>query len=280
MRFNKIAIIGVGLMGGSIALAARRKKLAKEIVGVCRREVSRRKALKFRAVNKATLDLKQGTSGADLVIIAAPVGKIVNLARRAAKFMKKGAILSDVGSAKRDIVKKIEKFTNYKTHFVGSHPMAGSDKTGVENASADIFNKALVIITKTKNSDKKSIATLRKFWERLGCRVLILSPQRHDRLASLASYLPHVVSFVLSSSQTKDSVKIAGGSLKDTTRVASSEAELWKDIFLLTQAQTLKAIRIFSNNLKALEKALKAKDEKALTKFLERARRIRGQIKE
>ncbi len=280
MRFNKIAIIGVGLMGGSIALAAKRKKLAKEIMGVCRREVSRRKALKFRAVNKATLNLEEGISGADLVILAAPVGKIVNLAKKAAKFMQRGAILTDVGSTKRDSVKKIEKFANYKTHFVGSHPMAGSDKAGVENASADIFNKALVIITKTKNTDKQSIATLKRFWQELGCRVLIVSPQRHDRLASLASYLPHVVSFALSSSQTKDSVKIAGGSLKETTRVASSEAELWKDIFLSAQAPTLKAIRIFSNNLKTLEKALKAKNEKALIKFLKRAKRIRGQIKE
>lgn len=278
--FKKIAIVGVGLIGGSIGLAVKKKLLAKEVIGVTRRESSRRKALKFKAVDKATLNLREAVKDADLVIIAAPVGRIVSLAKSCARFMKKSAILSDVGSSKKYIVQKIEKFAAKKINFVGTHPMAGSDKSGVENADSAIFNGTTVIITKTKNTDKKSFAVLAGFWRRLGSRVISLSPEKHDRYISLASYLPHVVSFALSASQTKNSLNLAGGGLKDTTRVASSNPDLWKDIFLSTRTQTLSAIRIFLKNLKELEKALKKKDKKALKRFLNRARIFREQIKE
>lgn len=278
--FNKIAIVGVGLMGGSIGLAVKKKRLARKVIGVARRKSSLRKAVKFKTVDKATLNFKEGISGADLVIIAVPVGKIAGLAEKAVRFMKKGAILTDVGSTKKDIVEELEKFAKPRVNFVGSHPMAGSDKSGAENADSSIFDKnALVVITKTKNTDKKSISILKRFWMNLGCRILILSPEKHDKLASLASYLPHVVSFALSSSQTKDSIKLAAGSLKDTTRVASSDPELWKDIFLSARGLTLRAIRTFSNSLSALEKALRKKDQKAVKKFLKRARNIRSRIK-
>lgn len=276
--FKKITIVGVGLIGGSIGLAAKRKKLARKIVGVCRREVSKKKALKYKAVGIATLDLKNAVKDADLVIIACPVGKVISLAETCIKSMKKGAILSDVASSKENIVRKIEKLAGEKVNFIGSHPMAGSDKSGVENASRDLFKSAALILTKTKKTNKNSLARLTKFWKNLGCRVFALSPEDHDRHISFASYLPHVVSYTLSGSQTDNSIKFAGGSLRDTTRVSQSDTDLWKDIFLFSKERTLKSIRVFSKNLKAFERALGRKDGKAIKKFLNRAKKIRGKI--
>ena len=277
--FKKIAIVGVGLIGGSIGLAAKRKKLAVEIIGVCRRKSSLQKALKFKAVDKATLNFKKGVAGADLVIIATSVNKIVKLAEKSIKFMKKGAILTDVGSAKEYIVRKIEKLAGKKVNFIGTHPMAGSEKSGVENASGDIFDGAPLVITKTRNTNKKSITSLKKFWESLGCRVFVLAPKRHDKEISLISYLPHVVSSAIAVSQVKPSLRLAAGSLKSTTRVSSSDPELWRDIFLLTRDPLLKSIKKFLRNLKTLEKAIRRKDKKAIKKFLDRAKKISDSIR-
>lgn len=276
--FNKIAIIGVGLMGGSIGLACKKRKIADKIIGVCRRATSAKKAIKFKAVDEVTLDLKKGVKNADLVVIASSVGKIEPLASKAVKFMKEGAILTDVGSSKSLIVKKLEKITSTKINFIGSHPMAGSDKSGVWNAGADIFLGATLILTKTNRTNKKSLSILKKFWENIGCNVIILSPERHDRHASFASYLPHLVSFALASSQTKDSLKFAAGSLKSTTRVASSDPELWKDIFLSARKPTLKAIKVFSSNLLKLEKAIRNNDGRALETFLNSSKKISDSI--
>jgi prephenate dehydrogenase len=276
--FKKITIVGVGLIGGSIGLAVKKKKLAGEVIGVARRESSRKKALKFKAVDKATLDLAGAVKDADLVIIASPVGKIADLAHAALKFMKKGAILTDVGSTKRDIVRQVEKFANKKVHFVGAHPMAGSEKTGVENATPFIFERAPLIITKTKNTNKRALRRVRAFWGRLGCRTFVISPQKHDVDISLASYLPHVVSFALSSSGTKDSLKFAASSLKDMTRVSASSPELWKDILLSAGPSVLESIRVFSGQLKTLEKAIRQKDKEKVKEFLTKAKRMREKL--
>ncbi len=272
--FDKIAIIGVGLIGGSIGLAAKKRRLAKEIVGVCRRESSRRRAIKSKAVDRATLDLPEAVKGADLVVIASPVGKVTEIAGACAGCMKKNSILTDVGSSKEPIVKAIEKLVSKKVNFIGAHPMAGSDKSGVENARADIFKNAVCILTKTRRADRKALLRLKRFWKSLGSRVLVLSPEEHDMRASLASYLPHAVSYALSLTQNGRSVKLAAGSLKDMTRVASSDPGLWKDIFLLSGGSVLRAVVSFAKNLKKLEIAIKRRDEKMILKLLRRAKKM------
>lgn len=236
------------------------------------------KALKFKAVDGATLNLKRGIADADLVIIATPVGRIIDMARSSVKFMKKGAILTDVGSTKKHIVENIEKFADKKVNFIGTHPMAGSEKSGVENATSDIFNNALLIITKTKKTNRNSLARLKKFWKSLGCLVFVLSPQKHDKDVSLVSYLPHVVSSALVVSQIKDSLKLAAGSFKDMTRVSSSDPKLWKEILLSSPDSVLKSVKLFSINLALLQKAVAKRDEKVVKKFLERAKQIRDSV--
>lgn len=278
--FSKITIVGVGLIGGSIAKACRKKKLAGEIICVFRRKSSLSKARRCKVVDKATLLLREGVKDSDLVILAVPVGKIEALARKSIMFMKKGAILTDVGSTKAHIVREAEKAAGKKVKFIGTHPMAGSEKSGVRNASADIFKGAPLIITKTPRSDRKAMSLLAAFWRKLGCNIFVLSPAVHDEQISLNSYLPHAVSYSLSASQTGASVRLAAGGLKDTTRVSSSDTNLWKDIFISARKSVLKSISIFLAELKTLEKAIKKRDEKKIKHFLNRAKKIRNQIKQ
>ena len=182
MMFKRITIIGLGLIGGSLALAIKEKKLAKEIAGVSRRKSTIREALKNKIVDSGTLDLEDGVKDSDLIIIATPVFKIVSIAKRVAPFLKKGAILTDAGSTKRYIVRSIEKALPKGIDFVGSHPIAGSERSGIQSANKDLFKNACCILTKSNYTNPKAIGKVKKFWEALGMEVIIMRPQTHDRL--------------------------------------------------------------------------------------------------
>ncbi len=276
--FKKITIIGLGLIGGSLALAIKEKKLAKEIAGVSRRKSTIDRAIKNKIVDFATLDLKSGVKDSDLVIISTPVLKIAEIAKSIAPFLRKGAILTDAGSTKRCVVKDIEKAKLKDIYFVGSHPIAGSEKSGIKYADKDLFKRACCILTKTKNTDPKAVAMLKKFWGRLGMRVVIMPPDTHDRLLSRMSHLPHAVSVSLANSAGKDGLKFAAGGFKDTTRIASGEPELWKDIFFTNRDNLIKDIKILKKELLKIETALKSNNSRAILKLLSRAKSIRDSL--
>lgn len=276
--FKKITIIGLGLIGGSLALAIKEKKLAKEITGVSRRKSTIDRAIKNKIVDFATLDLKSGVKDSDLVIISTPVLKIAEIAKSIAPFLRKGAILTDAGSTKRCVVKDIEKAKLKDIYFVGSHPIAGSEKSGIKYADKDLFKRACCILTKTKNTDPKAVAMLKKFWGGLGMRVVIMPPDTHDRLLSRISHLPHAVSVSLANSAGKDGLKFAAGGFKDTTRIASGEPELWKDIFFTNRDNLIKDIKILKKELLKIETALKSNNSRAILKLLSRAKSIRDSL--
>jgi prephenate dehydrogenase len=276
--FKKITIIGLGLIGGSLALAIKEKKLAKEIAGVSRRKSTIDRAIKNKIVDFATLNLKDGVKDSDLVIITTPVFKIAAIAKAIAPFLKKGAILSDAGSTKRRVVKDMEKARRKGIYFVGSHPVAGSEKSGIEYANKDLFKRACCILTKTKNTNPKAVAKLRKFWVGLGMRVVIMPPDTHDRLLSRISHLPHAVSVSLANSAGKDGLKFAAGGFKDATRIASGEPELWKDIFFTNRDNLIKDIEILKKELLKIEAALKSNNSRDLLKLLSRAKSIRDSL--
>ena len=165
--FHKITIIGVGLSGGSIGLAAKKARVAKEVVGIFRRRSTLRKALKAKAVDWGTLDFQKGTLDADLVIIATPVGSIAAMAKKAMPFMKRGAILTDVGSVKTPIVREVEKILSEGVTFVGGHPMAGSEKTSVVYARDALFRGSLCILTETRRTEGRALRKVAKFWKAL-----------------------------------------------------------------------------------------------------------------
>ncbi len=269
--FNKVAIIGTGLIGGSIALAIKKKDLALRIVGVSRHRNTLIWARKCRAIDNGSQDLSI-IRDADLVILATPVNTILNLAKEISNFIREDTIVTDVGSTKKEIVSKLSKiFPNY----VGSHPLAGSEKRGVTNAEAGIFKGSLCILTPVESTPPKVLKKINNLWSRLGARVVFLSPDTHDRILSFVSHLPHAVAFSLIKAVPDKYLKFGATGLKDSSRIALSDSRLWADIFLSNRKDILKSIESFQNNLSRIKSAINKRDQEALIKFLKEAQKKR-----
>ena len=272
--FNKVAIVGTGLIGGSIALAIKKKRLAKVVVGVSRHKKTLLLAKKIMAIDKGSQELNI-IKDADLVILATPVDTIINLAAKIYPFVKKGCIVSDVGSTKREIVSKLERIF---PRYIGSHPLAGSEKRGVVNANPSIIKGSLCILTPTKNTDKEALEKIKRLWSELGARVAFLPPDAHDKILSFVSHLPHLVVFSLIDIIPKEYLRLASSGLKDTTRIAASDSEIWCDIFLSNQKNILKSIGLFQNNLSRIKSAIQRKDKKLLNKIIKEAKKKRNSL--
>lgn len=273
-KFNKVAIIGVGLIGGSIGLAIKKNGCAREVVGVFRRKRTLKRALKHKAVDKGVMDVGHGVKNADFIIIASPVHLIPYLAAEALKKAKPGAIITDAGSTKEWIVKKIEGLLKDHPgiHFVGSHPMAGSEHAGVEFAKSDLFEGSPCIVTRTARTDQKAIAKVAGFWRSIGGRVKVMSPAEHDRTTALISHLPHVVAFSLAGAVPGEEMMCAAEGFKDTTRVASSDPELWADIFLTNRKALLSAGAMFNKYYARLLKAISKNDRRMTVNILKHSK--------
>ncbi|MEI6863634.1 MAG: prephenate dehydrogenase/arogenate dehydrogenase family protein [Candidatus Omnitrophota bacterium] len=276
MRFNRITIIGVGLIGGSIGLAIKKKRVANEVVGVFRHSSTMRKALAKRAVDRATMSIAEGVKGADIIIIASPVSSIPALVREAMKYAKPGAIITDVGSTKSWVMKEIAKIKIPKdsASFVGSHPMAGSEHAGVEFARSDMLEGSPCIVVRSMRANK-ALGKIAGFWKSLGAKVSIMTSEEHDRAIALVSHLPHIVAFSLAASVPQNILKYAAEGFKDTTRVASSDPKLWADIFLSNRVQVLQSARAFEASYKDLIKALSNGSYGRVAKILGMAKRKR-----
>jgi prephenate dehydrogenase len=274
--FNKIAIIGVGEIGGSIGLASR-KRLAKKVVGICRRKVSALKAIKSGAVDSVTLNIKKGIEDADLIILATPVGKIVELGLKAGSYAERGALITDVGSTKKYIVENLEKELPGKVEFVGSHPMAGSEKGGPLNAEKGLFKKHDCFVTKTKNTDKRALKRIKKFWRSLGARAIEISPEEHDRIVARISQMVHIVASGLVTT-CEDSLKYAASGFRDTTRIAKSDSSLWKDICVTNSDYIAKSLRELVRILNKFSKAISRKDAAMIEAMLEEAGKLRRRL--
>ncbi|MBU1871594.1 MAG: prephenate dehydrogenase/arogenate dehydrogenase family protein, partial [Candidatus Omnitrophica bacterium] len=218
--FNKVAIVGVGLIGGSIGLAIKKRKLAGEVLGISRRSKTIKAGLKRGAIDRGFFDLSIA-SEADLVVLAAPVNSIINTGRKLSAVIKPGALVVDTGSSKKEIVAALAKIL---PGFVGAHPLAGSEKQGVINAHADLFKGSLCILTPTDKTRKHALTKIRRFWVQLGASVICLSPSRHDKLVSCISHLPHLVAFSLIHSIPRRNLFLAASGFRDTTRIALSDA--------------------------------------------------------
>ena len=280
MKFNRITIIGVGLIGGSIGLAVKKRRLAKEVVGVFRRNSTMRKALSKRAIDRATMNIEEGVRGADIIIIASPVYSIPDLVYEAMKYAKSGAIITDVGSTKTWVTKEVAKLKKMRVSisFVGSHPMAGSEHAGVEYARPDLLEGSPCIVTRSIDTDGKALSKISGFWKSLGARVSVMTPGEHDKAIALVSHLPHVVAFSLAASVPLDMLKYAAEGFKDTTRVASSDPRLWADIFLSNREEVLRSARAFEASYRNLVKALSAGSYSQVTKLLGKAKIRRDKI--
>jgi prephenate dehydrogenase len=259
VRWKKITIVGVGLLGGSLGLAIKRRRLAREVAGFVRRRASLKDCKRAGAVDYATTDLLAAVSGADLVILCTPLAQMRSLVKQMLPALKRGAIVTDVGSVKACVVRELESLVaKAGAHFVGSHPMAGAEKTGVSAARADLFQCAACVVTPTRNTNKSALKKIEGFWNAVGGRVLRLFPEAHDILVSRSSHLPHVVasvlaSFVLDSKRPKAQSLLCANGFRDTTRIASGSPEMWRDIVLANREQLRVALDEFVRELQTVQ---------------------------
>ena len=277
-RFDKITIVGVGLIGGSIGLAIKNKKLAHQVVGVGHRQNSINRAIKLKTIDRGTLNLREGVKDADIVILATPVLTIPKLAKKIKNFLKTGCVVTDVGSVKSYVVKELGKVLPRGVHFVGGHPMAGSEKRGVEKARNDLFKDSICILTKTEKTNVKSLKIIKALWLALGAKVVILPPGLHDRIVSEISHLPHMVAFSILNSIDKRSLAFASSGFYDATRIASSDTRIWKDIAISNKAEIAKSISKFKESISLLEKAVRKQDSKKLLRIFRDAKKKREML--
>ncbi|MFH1836563.1 MAG: prephenate dehydrogenase [Candidatus Omnitrophota bacterium] len=280
MKFKKIAIIGMGLIGGSVGKALIKKSIAKEVAGICRREVSLEKARKEGALTEGYVnDYARALLGAEIIIIATPVHTIKEVLEELGNTLKdKGVLVTDAGSTKKEIVKFAEKFKE-KFSFIGSHPLAGSEKTGVENSSENLFGGSVCVLTPDGTVDAKHERSLSGLWEALGARVILMTPEEHDKNLAVSSHLPHVAAFALAG-MLKENInkEVFATGFKDTTRIASSDPKIWSDIFATNSGNVLEAIKKYKAILSEIEENIKKNDTEKLRKKLEVYKRLRDEL--
>ena len=283
MHWQKIALIGVGLLGGSLGLAVKQRKLAVKVDGHVRRTVSIGECERLGVVDHATRDVGMAVKNADLVILCTPLGKMKELTREFIPQLKRGAIVTDVGSVKGSVVEELEPLIAAAgAHFVGSHPMAGGEKMGVSAARADLFQGAICLVTPTPRSNAEAVLKVEEFWRDLGCIGVRISPSQHDDLVSRSSHLPHVVAaelanYVLSPAHPKEQALVCANGFRDTTRIASGSPEMWRDIALANRKNLSRVLGVFIEDMVEFRLALDNGDAKQIEEFFENAKARRDQ---
>lgn len=278
--FERVTIAGVGLIGGSLALAARAAGLIGEVVGYGRTEDNLQVARRRGIVDRYSQDIVEAARDTDLLLLAVPVNVMAALVHACAPVLRAGAVVSDVGSVKARVVQEVEAVLPAAVSFVGAHPIAGSERSGAAAAFAELFQGSRCIITRGRCAEPSAVAKIRALWEGVGMRVDEMDPAQHDQMLAWVSHLPHAVAFsaVNAVLDTDPALQqFAGPSFRDLTRVAASSVEMWSDIFLANAAQMDTAIVKFAAVLEALRRAITSGDATELKRQLERARTARQQ---
>jgi prephenate dehydrogenase len=279
--FRKVALLGVGLLGGSLGLALRHRGLAGGVHGHVRREAAVAECLAAGAVDAAGTDLEAMVRDADLLVFCTPLGQMRALAERVVPFIRPGTLATDVGSVKSGVVRELEPlFAAAGGRFVGSHPMAGSEQTGVAAARASLFTGAVCVVTPTPASAPAAVERIEQLWRALEARVLRLSPEAHDELVARSSHLPQALATVLANlvldpAAPREQAQLCAGGFRDGTRIASGSPEMWRDIFLANRAPVTRALDACVRALGQLRHAIEAGDAEALAAILTSARQRR-----
>lgn len=285
MGFGTVGIFGVGLLGGSLGLALKAQGLSEKVVGIGRNRQRLQLAFEKGAVDEVSTDLSEAASGIDLLVIATPVELIPDFAEQAAEKMKPGSIITDVGSTKERIVVESEKrLEGGLVHFIGSHPMAGSEKTGVQAARKELFQGAICFVTPSDRTAIEALDIVEQLWKSVGGRTQIVSPDKHDRLVAISSHLPHLLASMLSY-YAKDQHKALeeltlaiGTGFKDTTRIAAGSEELWTDICLHNKDNLIDTLTEFKSLLEQLLAELGAENVDEIERILRIGREFRENL--
>lgn len=283
LHFNQAAIIGVGLIGGSLGMILRRKGLASRVIGVGRRIENLKTAVELGAIDRYVVDPKDGVKDADLVVLATPVDTYDRHLKEWASCLKSGTIVTDVGSIKGGLVEQSERAMPAGVHFVGGHPIAGKEKTGVAAGSDQLFAGARCILTPTKRTNQQALEQVRIMWQEAGSIVLTMDPHLHDKILGAVSHLPHVAAFALMNALIDIRAQVpaldlaghSGGGLRDTTRIAASSPEMWRDIFLWNRDNLVAFIEAYERSLGELKRLIRTGDAAGIEKALERAKQER-----
>ena len=280
---ERLAIVGIGLLGGSVAKAARAGGLAREIVGIGRDQARLQPAVADGTLDRAVTDLAAGVAGADLIVLAGPVLVNERLLAQAWPAAEPGAVFTDVGSTKAGFVCAAQRLAAMRPlAFVGSHPMAGSEQAGYALSRAELFRGATVIVTPTESTELRALKMVSGFWESAGARVATLDPETHDRVVAAISHLPHLVADALVDAVTRfepAAFPFAARGFKDTTRIAAADPIMWQEIFLANRDALLGSLRAFREALDALEALVNAGDPTKLEAALTEIKRVREAVK-
>ncbi len=264
-------------------MALKQRRLADAVVGFVRRAASIDECEMLGAVDLATRDLKRAVVDADLVVLCTSIAQMRPLAEQMLPFLKPGALVTDVGSVKASVIRDLEGLVaKAGAQFIGSHPMAGSEKTGVAAARADLFVNAVCVLTPTRRSTRASVRSVEQLWKSVGARVLRLTPAAHDALVSRSSHLPHLLAaelanFVLNPKRPKEQTLLCANGFRDTTRIASGSPEMWRDIVLGNRENLLRALDEFVDELRNFRRLLKAGEPETISKFFGTAKQRRDQ---
>jgi len=268
------------LIGGSVGLALRHRKLCRRIIGVGRREESLQVARRVGAVDHTTTELEQGVSEAELIVVCSPVMHIAKHVLSAAKLCPAGALITDAGSTKEQILDEIKECWDdaRDVQFVGSHPIAGSEKAGPEAARADLFEQRLVVVTPDGTSGTRAVESVEQFWQSLGARTIRRSPANHDRLLAASSHMPHVVASALAACTSNSELPFTGSGWADMTRIAAGDVQLWQQILTENQSHVLQSLDKFMEMLDGFRTAIEAKDKRKLVRLLTAGKKKRDAV--
>jgi len=276
---NKLTILGPGLLGGSIGLAARHRKIARRVAIWARRLEAADEAYRRGAADEAGTDLAKAVTDAELVVLATPIGVMEPLAAQMKPFLPANCVVTDVGSVKYPVVTAL---SHLLPRFVGSHPMAGSEQAGIEAARRELFEKTVCILTPREDTDPAALKLVYDFWQKLGCRVSTLSSQAHDEIVARISHLPHVVAAALVNLACREgnaALKFAGPGFRDTTRIAGGPAEMWTEICVQNREEIGRALDELLDELGKLRSALANADAVELRATLKRAKHFRDELR-
>ena len=282
--FETMTVVGVGLIGGSLARAARERGLVSRIVGLGRGRENLCKALDLGVIDAMETDWAKGMREADLVVLATPVESIVQLLPTIGPLCGEDTVVTDVGSVKDSIVREAQRALTRPSRFVGGHPIAGTENSGVEASFSSLFTDRKTILTPTDGTDPEALDRVRRLWEELGSNVVVMDTQNHDRVMGFVSHLPHIVAYALvhtiySEDQREgDLARFSAGGFLDFTRIASSHPEMWRDICLMNREALLQAVDSFALTLDKFKAMISAEDGKGLEEHFDQCRRTRASL--
>jgi len=284
-HFERVALIGIGLIGSSLARVLRRDKLAGEIVACARQAATRAKVLELGIADRATANAAEAVRDADLVVLATPLSAYAAIGAEIAPALRSGAIVTDVGSVKQAVIRDLRPSLPAHVHFIPGHPVAGTEHSGPEAGFAELFRDRWCILTPLADTDPPALARLTALWEQAGMRVVTMDPEHHDKVLAMTSHLPHVIAYTIVGTATdlEDSlksevIKFSAGGFRDFTRIAGSDPVMWRDIFLNNREAVLEMLQRFSEDLTALQRAIRWGEGDRLEELFSRTRAIRRSI--